>query len=194
MARGRLERKVGTRRYKTLVLIATEGAKTEPRYFRMFNDERRTIRHVDVLKGKNRSEPNQVLSRMKRRLREESIRKGDQAWLVVDRDQWEEEDLRALLNWSLEADGRGLAVSHPKFEFWLLMHFENPKGVSTAGDCDHRLTQHDAGYSKSGFNLEVYRSRVRDAVEHAKQRDRPPVEDWPRTAGSTVYRVVEKLI
>lgn len=52
MARRLFKRPVGQRRYKKMFVIATEGAKTEPIYFGMFNDGQTTI-HVKPLKGQN---------------------------------------------------------------------------------------------------------------------------------------------
>jgi hypothetical protein len=46
-----------------LLLIAAEGAKTEPQYFSFFNNRHATIQ-VNCLKGGHGSSPSQVLKRM----------------------------------------------------------------------------------------------------------------------------------
>ena len=81
------QRPLGERRYRKLFVIAVEGVKTEPQYFAIFNDQQAVIR-VHCLKGRNDSAPPQVLKRMEGHLRQEELRSSDEAWLVVDKDQW----------------------------------------------------------------------------------------------------------
>src|SRR6202161_1989973 len=94
-----LKRALGERRDKKLFVIATEGAKTEPQYFSIFNDHSSIVR-VICLKGKNRSSPLQVLKRMKTCIEEASLHLLDEAWIVIDKDNWAEEHLAILFEWS----------------------------------------------------------------------------------------------
>jgi hypothetical protein len=41
-----------------------------------------------------------VLARMESYLKEEGLKASDEAWLVVDKDQWTEEQLSLLYQWS----------------------------------------------------------------------------------------------
>ncbi len=131
MARKRasLRRALGQRRYRKMFVIATEGEKTEPSYFAIFRDD--LVIHVHCVKGDHKSSPKQVLHRMKQHLERNGITKTDEAWLVVDRDTWSEEDLLQLHEWSQEASNRGFALSNPKFEYWLLLHFEDGTEIGT---------------------------------------------------------------
>ena len=96
----RLQRPLGERRYKKLFVIAVEGEKTEPLYFSIFNDDSRVV-HVRCLEGKTESAPPHVLRRMVRYLADEEadLKKTDEAWLVVDMDQWSEQQLLPLHQW-----------------------------------------------------------------------------------------------
>ena len=69
----------------------------------------------------------------------EGLKKSDEAWLVVDKDQWTDEQLSQLHQWSLKAKNYGFALSNPKFEFWLLLHFEDGSGVSSSQICSQKL-------------------------------------------------------
>ena len=60
-------------------------------------------------------------------LKSKKLRKGDEAWIVVDKDNWSDHDLAQLFKWALQSDSYGFALSNPKFEFWLLLHFEDVK-------------------------------------------------------------------
>jgi hypothetical protein len=72
-------------------------------------------------------------------LRQESLKKSDEAWLVVDKDQWSNEQLEQLLRWAQGSDNYGFALSNPKFEYWLLLHFEDGEGISSSRACLERL-------------------------------------------------------
>ena len=195
MARNRrhFRRPLGTRRYRKLFVLAVEGATTEPQYFALFNDQHSVI-HVDCVKGNHRSAPQQVLKRMKIRLGEEGLSTSDEAWLVVDKDSWTEDQLDQLHAWSQERESYGLALSNPKFEYWLLLHFENAKGIRTARDCRTRLKRHLPDYDKHIDRRMFPLVSIREAIARAQVRDNPPCKDWPRRTGTTVYRLVERLL
>jgi len=185
-------RRVGNRPYRKLFVIAAEGAKTEPQYFAIINN-RDSVIHVECLKTKHNSSPPQVLERMQNRLKKEALRKSDEAWLVVDRDQWTEEQLAQLYKWSTSADNYGFALSNPKFEYWILLHFEDGNGVANSQQCSTRLKQYLPDYDKGIDIRKITPEMIADAVRRAKARDNPPCQDWPRTLGTTVYKLVENI-
>lgn len=189
-----LKRPLGERRYRKMFVIATEGSKTEPGYFSMFND-RHTLVKVKCLKGDIKSAPGKVLKRMKDYLKEEHLKKTDEAWLVVDKDQWTDDQLKELYTWAQQAKNRGLALSNPNFEFWLLLHFEEGFGISSAQECIRRLEQYLPGYDKGIKENEFPVNRIQAAIHRAQVKDNPPCADWPHIHGSTtVYRLVENFL
>ncbi len=97
--RRKFSRPLGERRYRKIFILAVEGIKTEPQYFAVFNDQNSVIR-VNCLKGKHDSSPPQVLARMENYLKKEGLKKSDEAWLVVDKDQWTDEQLSQLHQWA----------------------------------------------------------------------------------------------
>ena len=187
-------RSSGKRRYRKLFVIATEGVTTEPIYFSLFNDQNAVVR-VSCVKGKNSDSPLTILKRLKKKIAEESLRKNDEAWLVIDKDDWTEQQLQTLFDWSKEQENYGFALSNPKVEYWLLLHFENGAKATTPAGCTQRLEKHLPDYDK-GFDVrKISRAMVDDAITRAKQRDVPPCIDWPREEGiTTVYRLVENII
>jgi hypothetical protein len=128
-------------------------------------------------------------------LRQKSIRKSDEAWLVVDKDQWHDGQLRELYEWSLKSDNYGFALSNPQFEYWLLLHFEKGAGISSSRDCTERLRRYLPDYDKHLDMRRISTENIHDAISRAKIRDNPPCKKWPRRIGNTtVYRLVEKLV
>ena len=111
--RRRFVRPLGKRRYRKMFVLATEGRKTESQYFEIFKD-RNLVVHIEFLKRKGGSAPPQVLKRMRTYLKRKSLKNSDEAWLVVDKDQWKDYQLSRLHEWAQEADNYGLALSNPK--------------------------------------------------------------------------------
>ncbi|NLW08686.1 MAG: RloB domain-containing protein [Firmicutes bacterium] len=188
-------RPLGERRYRKMFVIATEGAKTEPEYFSILQQiVGNVIVNIKCLTRDKKSAPRSVLDRMKRFLDDEGLRDEDEAWLVVDKDKWTHEQLAELYNWSQGRANYGLAVSNPLFELWLLFHFEEAKGISTAKKCSERLKRYLPDYKKGIKRQMITKDMILQAINRAKQRDDPPCSDWPKKTGTTVYRLVERIL
>jgi len=190
--RRQFSRPFGQRRYRKLFLVAVEGSKTEPQYFALLNTGNAVVR-VECIPGEHATSPPQVLERLKARIKKTALRKNDEAWLVVDKDDWTEEQLVPLFAWSQTSEQNGFALSNPKFEYWLLLHFEDAT-VSSSRQCSERLERLLPGYDK-GIDVRKFTDdRIEAAIERAKTRDTPPCADWPRSFGTTVYRLVERIM
>ncbi|OQA45224.1 MAG: hypothetical protein BWY50_00160 [Spirochaetes bacterium ADurb.Bin315] len=193
MGRRKFERPRGERRYKKMFVISFEGTVTEPSYFRMLVPPKSPI-ILHCLKGSKKSSPGQVLKRMKQYIRYQNLSSSDEAWLVVDKDDWSDDQLSELYAWKSSSSQRGLAVSNPKFELWLLLHFEDPRSIFSSRDCSDRLKRYIPHYEKEIQKNTFSVSQINDAIERAKNRDNPPCVDWPRTLGkTTVYRLVNRI-
>ena len=57
-------------------------------------------------------------------------------------------ELEALLAWAQEDDRRHVAISNPKFELFLVMHFEKGNGCTTSSSVDAAPRRHMPGYDK----------------------------------------------
>ena len=171
-------------------MIATEGHKTEPIYFQMFSrDERYTIK---IIPSRHKSSPVQVFEAALDKARKIQLRACDEVWLVIDRDSWNEEQLAEVCEQCGQQEFC-LAVSNPKFEYWLLLHFEDGSNISSAEDCVRRLRKHMPDYHKSSLKLNKLRNGIADAIDRAKSKDSAG-RAIPPVAGSTVYRLIERLL
>ena len=110
----------------------------------------------------------------------------------MDRDQWTEEQLDGVFL-GCRASAFHMAVSNPKFEYWLLLHFEDGSGLSGSRDCTQRLMRHLPNFKKGHLETQKIEPGIPDAIHRAEAKDTPSCEDWPRTNGSTVYRLVKRL-
>ncbi|MBU4486859.1 MAG: RloB family protein [Candidatus Delongbacteria bacterium] len=189
----KFERPLGTKRYKKMFIISTEGQLTEPEYFSLF-DNRVSIIKIKCLKAKKRSSPLQVLKRIEKYIKEENLIKTDEAWIVVDRDQWTDEQLSQLNRWSEKKGNYGFALSNPKFEFRLLLHFDDAKGINTSNDCSTRLKKYIPNYDKGMSSIKISDEMIQDAIKRAKQKDTGSFANRFTTVGSTVYILVENIL
>jgi len=180
--------------YRRLYILAVEGRVSEPEYFELFNDTSKTVQ-IEILKGKDKSAPLKLLTRMNKHLKEKGLSHSDQAWIVIDKDQWKDEHIDILHKWSQTQTNYGLAVSNPKFEYWLLLHFEDGHGISSVRECERRLRKYLPEYEKTIDIRKINTEQINAAVSRAKIRDRPQCIDWPKMLGTTtVYRLVEIIL
>lgn len=149
------ERLPRVRPYRRLFVVAVEGMKTEPDYFNILKTFQPKV-EIRILCEKFHTAPDKVLQRIQRFIKSNDLKPTDEAWVVVDKDQWPDEQLLKVFNWTTRKPNYGLALSNPKFEFWLLLHFEDGKGISTSQDCSTQLKRHLPHYDK-GLMLEKYR-------------------------------------
>jgi len=139
--RRKFERKPPERKIKKMFVVAAEGSKTEKQYFEGMFQYLNSVISVKCLKGNTHSSPKHVLKRMKKYLSEEKFLDIDEAWLVVDKDAWSDNQLKELYEWSKTESNYYFALSNPKFEYWLLLHF-GPQ------ECSERLKKYLPGYNK----------------------------------------------
>ena len=192
--RRKFRRPIGKRRYKKLFIVAVEGIKTEQQYFNFIENLQSQFK-LRCITVKKKSAPVYILKAMKRHLRENEIKSTDEAWIVVDKDNWHDEQLNQLNNWAKTDNNFGFALSNPKFEYWLLLHFEDGTGIGTSKDCTDRLKRYMPNYDKGIDANKLSREMIGDAIKRASQRDNPPCIDWPRRIGATtVYRLVQNVL
>lgn len=188
------QRPLGERRYKKLFVVSVEGSKTEPQYFAMFNQPQSIILVKCLKRPPTKSSPVQVLKKMQEYLRKESLRKTDEAWIVVDKDNWTEDQLKGLLEWSQKSENHGFALSNPNFEYWLLLHFEEGKAIASSQECMARLKRYLPNYDKDIDSTKITLELIGKAILRAKQRDLNPSNPLAQMWSSTVYKLIERII
>jgi len=190
----RFQRPLGERRYKKLFVVSVEGSKTEPQYFAIFNQPQSIVLVKCLKRPSTKSSPIQVLKKIQGYLRKESLRKTDEAWIVVDKDDWTDGQLKELLQWAKKSENYGFALSNPNFEYWLLLHFEDGKGIASPQECLARLKRHLPNYKKEIDRKKITLELITKAIARAKQRDINHQNDLPQTWSTTAYKLVEKII
>lgn len=163
-----LSRKPATREYRPVCWVSAEG-QTERDYLSMaaFRGATISVRFPQNVHPGRRN-PSEVLARFKRALRLEDFRDGDEAWLVVDVDIHPESEFDELLQWEAADPRHHLAVSNPKFELFLVMHYERANGCTTPSAVDAKVRQLMPRYDKRLSATYFRKEQVKKAIENAR--------------------------
>jgi hypothetical protein len=186
-----LDRTIGLLRDARLIIIATEGEKTEEQYFSIFNDTRVQVR---VLPSKNgKSSPKHVMENALEFKEDFDLDGDDELWIAIDVDNWPAKALSKIARLAITKK-IGLAISNPCFETWLALHFDvDLPDPCTPATLEAHLRQCLGSYNKSNLQLDHFRSRVKVALAKAKALDVRTNERWPKQPGSRIYRLVASI-
>lgn len=193
-----------------LIVIATEGRKTEPQYFEGLKKKYRNRKiHVEILeKDTNARSPEKVLSFLNEFKDEYTLKDNDELWMVIDFDRWGERKL-AICNSKCKQKKYKMAVSNPCFELWLLLHIKNIDDYKSA-EKEELLKNKKEGSSRTKLEKEILSiigeynkknlpdkfletNKIAIAIKQARKLNNPNA-DWPNSLGSKVFLLVEKLI
>lgn len=176
-----------------LIIIATEGEKTEKIYFSVFHSTKIQVKTLPTEKG--RSAPEHVFSRLKEFQDKFELKDDDELWLAIDRDKWTIATIRKIAAQCFK-EKIGFALSNPCFEIWLSMHYgeitDFPEKLDSK-EAEKFLKSLCGSYSKSKFNPSLFLSRVPHAIAIAKELDTHPKARWPNKTGSHVYKIIDSI-
>lgn len=192
--RKELVRRRPSREYRKVCWISAEGT-TERDYFSMdvFKDSSYAIRFPKDIHPSRRN-PEAVLKRFEKMLRGEDFRKGDIAWLVVDVDSYDEAELQGLLTWESGDPRHHVAISNPKFELFLALHFGNASGCTTSASVDAELKKHMRQYKKRLNPRQFDRDVILAACDRSELRRRSGDSSIPDPGTTDAHKLVRQLI
>lgn len=195
-----------------LIVIASEGVKTEKQYFeglasRYINSRVKVyvLEREDVMA----SSPERVIRELDSFEDEyPNLESDDEFWLVIDVDRWGDAKLAEIAQ-KCQQKNYNLAVSNPCFELWLLLHLrsldeysqetlneflENPRIGRERKRLGMELLKILGKYNKSNLNVDQFLPFVKQAIQRARELDTCPSDRWPNDLGSRVYLLAEKII
>ena len=183
-----------TKEIKKRFVIAAEGSVTEKDYFYIIRRLCNNAFIVDIVEGSLQSSPSNRLKQLKRKLENLKINKKDEAWLVTDKDQWEEKDFSEVKQWALSDDRYNFAISIPQFELWLGLHFENC-WPSSPRKCIENVKKHLPNYSKDISFTDLDLDKVKTAIKNAKEHYCQFGDDWSNISSWTnVHLLVSSML
>ncbi len=192
-----LDRESGVVRDASLVVIASEDTYAVRQYLAKFHVTRVQFKVLPSEGG--RSSPEAVLERLDGYRREYEISEGDEFWVCIDLDHWAEPGhIANLRRVQKEGSKKGyeIALSSPCFDFWVLLHFEDPPsgGIRRCDDIAERLRQILGGFTKKSIqHLRFTQQQVEQAVERARQL--PNANSLAPSGPTTqMHRILESLL
>lgn len=181
---------------KRFIVIAMEGAKTEPLYFDALKPSRESAVQIKLVPNPNhKSSPKEVFQRLNNTFKNYSNR-DDEAWLVIDRDVYSEDELLTVHRMARKA-GFKIAMSNPCFELWLYLHLRDPRPFHNRHDCQKGLADILPNYSpnsKGEYDVNELLSGLDDAIQRAKGADTGPQDTWPHNQATRVYLLIERIL
>jgi hypothetical protein len=176
-----LRRHSNVRPQRETLLVVTNGERTERDYFEAIRSEPWVV--VALRTKFERGAPDHAVTRAVQ------IHQGDdydKVWVVCDVDEYD-------VSLAMEHAKNGevdLALSVPSFEVWLILHIsEKCPSFNNAEQADDYLRGFLPSWDKANLRFSDFKDGIADAVERAKKRGGPPVDN-PSTA---VWRLVEVL-
>lgn len=194
----------------SLIVIATEGEKTEQQYFEGLQEKCETSPsriHLKILEPRTtgHSSPKYVLSQLSDYKKEFGLNSNDELCMVIDRDSqsWTEAEL-SLVAAQCESKQFVLALSNPCFEVWLLLHIKDIDEYSQQEISDLFSNKNEAlkkeirkllgQYNPSNLNFSDFIESIDTAIHRASVLDTDPQARWPNNFGTRVYVPVKKIM
>ena len=126
---------------------------------------------------------------------------GDEIWIVLDRDEGnrkDEKQWKDLARWEKESSNHHVAISNPRFEYWLLFHFEEaPKKEDAKSDFYFVKKGYFPKYdrkkrvpsNKEKINLNTLNLAIKRAKKHPC-----PTPQNPECVGTGMYKLMQSVL
>ncbi|MBQ4266388.1 MAG: RloB domain-containing protein [Clostridia bacterium] len=216
MGRGKIERRGSKpRRTKPVILIVTEGEKSEPKYFEHFRTRQNNVEVRVVPNSKNGSKTDylNLIRKASRICKDDDLspKSGDSVWIVADGDvNYQAADAIKKKNAALtqarataEKEAYSLLISNPCFELWYLLHLRYTTAHLPDYDAVKKALE-QAGikdYEKHNDLYEQMASETIEAIKRAKRLETHQVENGftlplgiDANPFTEVYRLMENLV
>jgi len=188
------------------LLIACEGEKTEPIYFKAIRQELHLSKDQVIVLSPEGTDPLSIVREVcaeKQYLRRERnwVDQKDSAWAVFDgdehiennRDNWNQAIQKAL------SQNINLAITNPSIEFWYLIHFQDYSAYISRVEAKERLKQNIPIYDKDKcYYKEKLKVRTQDAIDNANKLDnlakQNKLSEYANPCCSGISQLVEMML
>lgn len=179
-------------RFQKVLHLAVEGRVTEKQYFNHLKTLGDSV-HFNFIETKNNGSPLHLKKCLENFLSKRTMTKREEAWIVSDVNSWERSHIEELVKFG-KLNNVQIVLSNPRFEYWLLIHFQEVKKFQQ-NELNQSLRRHSAFRSKKEINSTVFTlDRIDDAIRRAKQSGASE-NIWPMHYPSTsVYKLVESAL
>ena len=127
-------------------------------------------------------------------------KKIDSVWIVIDRDESDKtrEQISELIDLDNENKNINLVISNPKFEFWLLLHFEESNSYKKSEIMDLDLNKElknilPNGYNSSKLKIGSFIDGIELAVKNSKKYEDKNLNKLLDNVGTNLGALMEEL-
>lgn len=182
-----------------LFAIACEGSKREPEYFQLFHYLSDRIK-VDIIKESealigftNKSSPNWVLDRAVNYVENMGLGDEDEIWLVIDVDNWKQNQIKDLYEESSKKNNWNLAISNPCFEIWLYFHYKsNIDEINYTSSKE--LKNILSNLLPNGYDRFDAVKNVKTAIKNSENLDEAKDYFFPNKNRTKVYQLMKSIL
>ena len=203
----RFRRKNPVREPATIIIVVTEGEKTEPSYLRAFKEihvpphVKSSVFNLKIISGDGfgGGVPMTVVNCAVEELQklQGTLSREDSVWAMFDRDEHPEfeEVKRKARN-----QGVQLAISNPCFEIWGIYHYKDWQGPIERDQCQKELKKLCPSYNrKSGktfIDRDMIKDKCCDAIERAEKslNSREEEGDPEGNPSTTVHCLIRTIL
>lgn len=176
LARSQWQRRGGDRPLVHQVYVSCEGVVTEPEYFERLRPFIRKNYRLVIIKRERKevghSSPPHIRRKIEdyRRVRRISLAPDDEQWLIFDVDSWTPAQFAETYRWAAARKKNFLGISNPDFEYWLLLHFEDPLDKLSPEGIKAQLRYYIPGYDKHMPDYQLTAEFLKKAMDRARRR------------------------
>lgn len=191
----RRSRRQATRKYNKVYYIIPEGRISEPAYFSIIRGLVPDGAGIALSCKSMRESSIPAVIRLAQKVSASNPHPNDEVWCVLDHDaeSHTQAQFANLGKWEGKSPRHHVAISIPRFEYWLLAHFEDaPKARDALSDS--YLATYLPGYDRTK-ELAAHRNLLtRERVLHAINVARAAETHRNSSVGSGLWRLAAALL
>ncbi|MBQ8516640.1 MAG: RloB domain-containing protein [Akkermansia sp.] len=183
-------------RYRKSFFFVTEGEASEEAYLKIVWNRLGLREYCNARFCHEKSSIPAMLATAKKVEKDTSFnpRKGDELWIILDYDEQCHfpEQFKELASWEEEKPYRHVAISSPRFEYWLLMHLDEQPSKDKCKSDDY-MQQRIPNFKKLPIGTTVItQPRILTAMKRANSTAIPSC-DTPSITGSGLGQLILRL-
>lgn len=185
------------RRYRKSFFFVTEGEASEEAYLKIVWHRLGLREYCNARFCHEKSSIPAMLATAKKVEKDRTFnpKKGDELWIILDFDEQCHfpEQFQELEAWEKEQTYRHVAISTPRFEYWLLMHLDEHPSKDKCMSSDY-MQQRIPNFKKLPIGTTaITQARIIAAMERANLTAAPCCEK-PSIVGSSLGLLIQRLL
>lgn len=186
----------GRSRYRKSFFFVTEGEASEEAYLKIVWNRLGLREYYNARFCHEKSSIPAMLATA-RKVEKDTMfnpKKGDELWIILDYDEQCHfpEQYKELAAWEKEKPYRNVAISTPRFEYWLLMHLDEHPSKDKCLSDDY-MQQRIPNFKKLPMGTTaITQTRILSAMERANATAIPTC-DSPSITGSGLGQLILRL-